>query len=544
MYPLRLTLRQRLAFSYGAVIVLLIAVSFLGLGVLADLSRITDDALKDKYPKTILVNQIINDLESSARAMRNTLFLKDDPQLQQQLIEIQTAKTRMVEALASLKKYAAAVGADAQVTDIVREIEIVNSAYVVNQDDFVNMVSEKRMNEAKNLLLVDLHPYQIQYFDLLHKLNRHQSVLMADASDEIFQASNYARKLIIALTVVAVLLSIFITVFIARSLLAQLGGEPDYAATIAKRITAGDLSSDIYIDSGDESSLLFVMRAMRDRLLERTDSLESANLELEAMVDTLKRTQDDLVSSEKMAALGYLVAGIAHELNTPIGNGVMTASTLADMTNAMSESLKNNSVRRSALDHFFTEMQQGEEILLRNLNRASELVSSFKQVAVDRETSQFRKFMLSDVVNEILLTLQPTIKTTPFKLVCEVAPGISMETYPGPLGQVLTNLINNALIHGFDRRENGTIVVSVQNETDQTLELLVADDGVGIPPENLPHIYEPFFTTRLGFGGSGLGLHIVHNVVHALLRGKIKVQSEINMGTTFTISLPKKITPD
>jgi two-component system NtrC family sensor kinase len=544
MYPLRLTLRQRLAFSYGAVIVLLIAVSFLGLGVLADLSRITDDALKDKYPKTILVNQIINDLESSARAMRNTLFLKDDPQLQQQLIEIQTAKTRMVEALANLKKYAAAVGADAQVTDIVREIEIVNSAYVVNQDDFVNMVSEKRMNEAKNLLLVDLHPYQIQYFDLLHKLNRHQSVLMSDASDEIFQASNYARKLIIALTVVAVLLSIFITVFIARSLLAQLGGEPDYAATIAKRITAGDLSSDIYIDSGDQSSLLFVMRAMRDRLLERTDSLESANLELEAMVDTLKRTQDDLVSSEKMAALGYLVAGIAHELNTPIGNGVMTASTLADMTNAMSESLKNNSVRRSALDHFFTEMQQGEEILLRNLNRASELVSSFKQVAVDRETSQFRKFMLSDVVNEILLTLQPTIKTTPFKLVCEVAPGISMETYPGPLGQVLTNLINNALIHGFDRRENGTIVVSVQNETAQTLELLVADDGVGIPPENLPHIYEPFFTTRLGFGGSGLGLHIVHNVVHALLHGKIKVQSEINMGTTFTISLPKKITPD
>lgn len=543
MFAFRLKLGQRLALSYGVVIISLIAVTFVGLGMLADLSRITDDALKEKYPKTIVVNQIINDLESSARAMRNTLFLNDDHELQQQLIEIKAAKLLMAEALANLKNYAAITGSGGQVSEIVREIEIVNSAYVVNQDDFVNLVAEKRMSEAKNLLLVDLHPYQIQYFDLLHKLNRHQSALMVNASAEISHAYGYARKLMLVLTVVAALLSIFITVFITRSLLAQLGGEPDYAADIAKRIAIGDLTSDIHIGRRDQSSLLYVMRAMRDRLLERTDALESANLELEAMVDTLKRTQDDLVSSEKMAALGYLVAGVAHELNTPIGNGVMTASTLADMTKEMADNLKNNSVRRSVLDVFFKDMQHGEEILLRNLTRASELVSSFKQVAVDRETSQFRSFMLNDVVNEIILTLQPIIKKTPFELVSHIGSGVLMESYPGPLGQVLTNLINNALIHGFDRRVTGTIVISMQNETDQTLDLLVTDDGVGISPEHLSHIYDPFFTTKLGSGGSGLGLHIVHNVVHTLLLGKIRVQSEINVGTTFTISLPRKITP-
>lgn len=534
-----LKLGQRLALSYGIVIALLIGVAFAGLGALIELSHTTEDALKDKYPKTILVNQLINNLETIARAMRNTLFLNEAQQIQDQLLEINLTKIQMAASLASLKKSVN----DAQGAQIIREIEIVHSAYIVNQEDFVSLVAGNRMGEAKNLLLVDLHPYQIQYFNFLHALNRHQSTLMANASLEISQTYLFARKVMLIITAVAALLSIVITVFITSSLLKQLGGEPAYAAAVAKKITTGDLSSKIQIKAVDQSSLLYVMERMRNSLLERSEALESSNLELEAMVNTLKNTQDELVLSEKMAALGFLVAGVAHELNTPLGNGVMAASTLADQTKNMFENFKNAAVKRSMLETYFIEAQEGEDILMRNLNRASELVASFKQVAVDRQTSQLRKFALRDVVRETVLVLQPVLKRTPFVIVCDIPNEIEMESYPGPLGQVLSNLINNALIHGFEHRTKGEIRISARQAPAQLIELSIADDGIGIAPAHLTRIYDPFFTTKLGHGGSGLGLHIVHNIVHTVLLGKIRVESVVGAGTKFVLTLPIQISP-
>lgn len=530
----RLKLGQRLALSYGFVIVLLITVSLVGLQMLSGLEKTTSEALTDRYPKTILVNRVINDLESIARAMRNTLFLNDARQIQEQLLDINVAKLKMADSLALLKN---GIHDDAG-KEIMHEIEIVHSAYIVNQEDFVSLVSEKRMGEAKNLLLVDLNPYQIQYFDALQKLNRLQSASMADASAKITSTYLSAKNLMLALASVAAILSVVITAWITRSLLRQLGGEPDYAASIARKIAIGDLSSEIRVNAGDESSLLFVMREMRDRLVERTEALETANTELEATVETLKRTQGELVSSEKMAALGSLVAGVAHELNTPIGNSVMTASTLADITEELVESAQTNSMKRSTLEHYIAEIQHGSDILLRNLRRASELVLSFKQVAVDRETSQFRHFLLKDVMHEIVLMLQPIFKKTNFVLSVDIDPGITMDSYPGPLGQVLTNLINNALIHAFENRTEGKIGISASVTNGDAVKLIVTDDGHGISPENLPRIFDPFFTTKLGSGGSGLGLHIAYNIVHTVLQGKIQVESKLGVGTRFELVLP------
>ncbi|MBI3286159.1 MAG: MCP four helix bundle domain-containing protein [Burkholderiales bacterium] len=539
MSGLHLKLGQRLALSYGAVIVLLIAMSFVGLGMLSRLSTTTDDALKDKYPKTILVNQVVNELEVIARAMRNTLFLNEAAQIQEQLDDIKSANNRMAATLTQLKQDITSARGRA----IIREMEIVHSAYIVNQEDFIRLLEEKRMSEAKNLLLVDLNPYQVQYFDLLRKLNQYQSELMTNASSEVALTYVSARNVILGLALFAALLSLLITTVITRSLLKQLGGEPDYAAEVAQQIAHGNLSSQILLMKGDQTSLLSVMSSMRDRLLERTEALENTNSELEATVETLKRTQTDLVASEKMAALGSLVAGVAHELNTPLGNSVLAASTITDLTRLITESIAGHQLRRAELDQHLKEIQHGGEILLRNLSRASELVSSFKQVAVDRQTSQFREFLLADIVHETLLTLHPIYKKMEVEIMTDIPPEISMHSYPGPLGQVITNLVHNALVHGFENQRPGKIHIAAHTISPNQLSLVIADDGVGIPPGNLPRIFDPFFTTKLGKGGSGLGLHIVYNIVHTILLGNIQVSSKLDLGARFELTLPIRIIP-
>ncbi|MBV8633833.1 MAG: MCP four helix bundle domain-containing protein, partial [Burkholderiaceae bacterium] len=492
-------------------------------------------------PKTILVNQVTNELNVIARAMRNALILADPDELQQQLRDVSASAQKMGDSLSKLERGIA----DPKGRELLSQIRIVHSAYIVNQDDFIKLVEAHKMGEARNLLLVDLYGYQNSYFALLDELNRNQSRLMDQAAQEVGATYRTARDAMLVLIVVAVLLSITITYLISHSLLRQLGGEPDYAAAMARRIAAGDLSSRIAIGDSDHSSLLYAMSGMRDTLVERGNALQDANNELAKTIeklgetiDTLNRAREDLVNSEKLAALGSLVAGISHELNTPIGNSLMAASTCNDLTRAFTAEYGHGGVSRSQFDAFLASVAEANNILLRNLNRAADLVQGFKQVAVDRETSQGRRFQLDEVIGEILLMLHPRIKKTPFKVVPKVPEGIAMNSYPGPLGQVVINLVNNALIHGFDRRDAGTVVISAHVLPGEWVELSVHDDGQGIAPEHLKRIYDPFFTTKMGAGGSGLGLHIAYNIVTGLLAGKIKVVSEINVGTTFTLTLP------
>ncbi|HEX8955382.1 MAG TPA: ATP-binding protein [Burkholderiaceae bacterium] len=541
-----LKIGQRLALSYGSIILLLVATTFAGIGKLRALSETTDDALNDKYPKTILVNQVTDQLNIIARAMRNALILADPDELQQQLRDVSSSAQAMEESLSRLERGIT----DPEGKELLARIRIVHSAYIVNQDDFVKLVAAHKMGEAKNLLLVDLYGYQNSYFALLDELNRNQGRLMDQAAQEVRATYLTARDAMIALVAVAVLLSVAITYAIRRSLLKQLGGEPDYAAAMARRIAGGDLSSRIAIGDSDHSSLLYAMSGMRDTLVERGNALQETNNELaktiEALgetIDSLNRAREDLVNSEKLAALGSLVAGVSHELNTPIGNSLMAASTCSDLTRAFTADYGRGAISRAQFDGFLANVAEANNILLRNLNRAADLVQGFKQVAVDRETSQGRRFQLDDTVGEILLMLQPRIKKTPFKIVTDIPPGIAMNSYPGPLGQVLINLVNNALLHGFDKRDAGTVTIRAHTLPGQLVEISVHDDGKGIAPEHLKRIYDPFFTTKMGAGGSGLGLHIVYNIVTGLLAGKIKVISEVNIGTAFTLTLPLQAYP-
>lgn len=276
------------------------------------------------------------------------------------------------------------------------------------------------------------------------------------------------------------------------------------------------------------------------RVQERTSKLERANAELGEALESLKLAQNELVRAEKLAALGSLVAGVAHELNTPIGNSVTVASTLQHKTQEFGRAVASGKLMRSSLDSFLDDARTASDLLLRSLSQANDLVSSFKQVAVDQASAQRRRFDLRLVAEEVAVTLAPMLRKTPFKLDLDLADNVVMDSYPGSIGQVITNLVTNALAHAFENRDHGLMQLKTWRRGLHMVEMTFTDDGAGIPESDMKRVFDPFFTTRLGRGGSGLGLHIVYNLVTRVLGGRIQATSQVGVGTRFQISLPMK----
>ncbi|WP_019937996.1 PAS domain-containing protein [Bordetella sp. FB-8] len=269
---------------------------------------------------------------------------------------------------------------------------------------------------------------------------------------------------------------------------------------------------------------------LEQRVHERTAKLS-------AVLDGLRRTQKELLQSEKLASLGALVAGVAHELNTPIGTAVTVASTLVQ-THKRFTALTESGLTRSGLAEYLNDVQEGGLIIERNLQRAAELIGGFKQLAVDQTSYQRRTFCVYDVVQEIILSMKPTLRKTKFELVTDIPKDLILDSLPGPLGQVLINLINNALLHAFGDRDKGTISLTARATEAGWLSVAVSDDGRGIPLEHQRKIFDPFFTTKMGQGGSGLGLHITYTLVTGPLGGRIQLHSTPGQGTRFVLHLP------
>jgi PAS domain S-box-containing protein len=276
---------------------------------------------------------------------------------------------------------------------------------------------------------------------------------------------------------------------------------------------------------------------LEQRVLERTTQLEQANGNLSEALQTLELARDNLVQSEKLASLGALVAGVAHEINTPVGNGLIVASALDERVRDFAVAM-GQPMQRSRLELFVNETQTAVDLLVRSLTRAATLVTSFKQVAVDQTSSQRRTFELAELVDEVVLTISPTIRRAQCKVEVQIAPMPVLDSFPGPLVQVLTNLINNALVHGFADGRTGCISITALPAGASQIEITVQDDGAGIAPEHIKRIFDPFFTTRMGQGGSGLGLHIVHNIVTGVLGGRIDVHSGRGQGARFVMVVP------
>jgi signal transduction histidine kinase len=269
------------------------------------------------------------------------------------------------------------------------------------------------------------------------------------------------------------------------------------------------------------------------------DSRELAEGELVRSLHHLEMTRGHLVESEKMASLGSLVAGVAHEINTPVGIAVSAASYLQDRTRAVREKLECGTLAQADVASYLDDAAQSARLLLSNANRAAQLVQSFKQVAVDQTSDDRRRFDLKKYVEETLLSLQPKLMGTRVAVHVDCVPGIEMDSYPGPLAQVITNLILNSLQHGFAAGANGTIHITARLDGDDEVVFCHEDDGCGIPEDLHNRIFEPFFTTRRGLGGSGLGLHLVYNIVTARLNGSIHVKTRAGGGTLFVLRLPR-----
>lgn len=270
-------------------------------------------------------------------------------------------------------------------------------------------------------------------------------------------------------------------------------------------------------------------------------TLEELNRDLEARVQArnaeLKHAMGQLVQSEKLAALGSLVAGVAHELNTPIGNVMAVASTLTEEVADFSQKLLSGAARRSDVEKAATRLQEASALIERNATKAAKLINDFKEVAVDQSSTRRRHFALLDVVNEVLSTTRPLFKNAKHQVELTIPEDLVLDSYPGPLEQVLTNFLTNSLNHGFEGMVCGRISIEARPEGDDVV-VEYADDGCGIAADNLQHIFEPFYTTKLGRGGSGLGLYIAYNLVSNVLGGSISVHSTPGAGARFVLHLP------
>ena len=261
----------------------------------------------------------------------------------------------------------------------------------------------------------------------------------------------------------------------------------------------------------------------------------------EKMLADLRDAQAHLVQAEKLASLGQLVAGVAHEINTPLGLALTTSTTIEDDLRQLGHTITSGKVRRSELDRRITRVNAGLRLVFANLTRAADLVQSFKQVAIDQTIEEQRSSELQPWLAELVSTLEPLVRRKGHSFQVQCAKGIILDSYPGALAQVISNLILNAIVHGFPEGRSGRLGLVVSRPAADEVRLVFSDDGVGIPAEDLPKVFDPFFTTRRARGSTGLGLHIVFNLVAGSLQGQIEVASTVGRGTTFTVSLPARL---
>ena len=256
-------------------------------------------------------------------------------------------------------------------------------------------------------------------------------------------------------------------------------------------------------------------------------------------ISELKEAQDQLLQAEKLASLGGLVAGVAHEVNTPVGVGVTAASHLRRKVDEFNALLAAGGLKKSQLDKFLATTTESSDIILSNLRRAAELIHSFKQVAVDQSSSEGRRFLIREYLDEIMLSLRPQLKKTQHVVTITCDEKLEIDSTPGAWSQIITNLVQNSLIHAFDEGTVGNIDITVESQG-QHIILRYRDDGKGMPKEVADHVFDPFFTTRRGQGGSGLGMHVVFNLATQKLGGEIDVLSTPGKGTEFVLKLPRK----
>jgi signal transduction histidine kinase len=345
------------------------------------------------------------------------------------------------------------------------------------------------------------------------------------------------------LSIAVIFLGIIITagVLIALSIRLPL----QQIMTAMRAITSGDYDRKVQ-GTGASDEVGAMARAVEvfreNAIAKRTteDELRTSKEKAEGALLELNTAQQNLIDAERLAALGGLVAGVAHEVNNPIGISLTVASSFSRRAEMFEAELKSASpLRRSQLEEFVRTSRDAAQQLVANLHRAGELIQSFKQVAVDRSHVERRQFSLSEATDQIIASLRPVLKKAPITLSVDVPEGLLIDGYPGSYGQILTNLFLNAANHAFADGRAGAISISARPRGHDDIEIIFADNGAGMTSDVRRQAFDPFFTTRRNEGGTGLGLHIVYNLVTQQLGGRMMLDSRPGQGTTFRIIMPR-----
>ncbi len=290
----------------------------------------------------------------------------------------------------------------------------------------------------------------------------------------------------------------------------------------------------VFRDVTDEykkkEELLALNSELENRVQERTQKLEDSFSQLE-------KTQAHLIQTEKMASLGSLVAGISHEINTPIGLGITSMTHFVSQTQKLKERYEKEEMEQEDFEGYLENADQLAQVTYKNLKRAAELVKSFKQISIDQTSERQREFNLQDYTNETLISLQNKIKHTDVKVEVHSPKTLNIYSYPGAFSQIITNLVMNSLIHAYSAKDSGLIILNFELE-ESNLLFTYTDDGKGISQEHISQIFDPFFTTNRAHGGSGLGLNIIYNIVTVQLKGTLECKSEQGQGTAFIMTIP------
>jgi signal transduction histidine kinase len=381
---------------------------------------------------------------------------------------------------------------------------------------------------------------------MISDMDRSASALLERARElnDLFTAfanriSDWVRTILIIGAAVGVLLGAVLAIIVARSIIQPLGRLKTRMMELANDPFAGPVAEGERRDELGEmarAANFFVTEIGR-----REHALRRAKERADTALADLRQTQDDLIQYEKLASLGQLVAGVAHEINTPVGIALTTATSMSAEAKDFGDAATSGKLLRSQFEHFVARITEGTQLLQTNLNRAAELVYSFKQVAVDQTSGERRTFPLDSWLNELLTSLGPVLRKSGHEVRIECREGLTMDTYPGALAQVVTNLVMNAVSHAYDEDQAGHMVLRVEEQKNNWLRFTFTDDGRGIPKENHERIFEPFFTTGRSHGSTGLGLHIVYNLVTNSLQGRINLESEVGKGARFIIDVPRNV---
>jgi signal transduction histidine kinase len=401
----------------------------------------------------------------------------------------------------------------------------------------------KTLNEQfaarANLLQTAIDDNQAAMIEVINRLSSQMNAreTRAQGSFDRTLADLYQNVAIVA--IVFLTLIVIVGVAIARSIILPLREIMDAMhSVVTEKYDAPIEGTQARDEIGEMARAVAVFRENAIAKRKAENELRASKEHAEKALEDLREAQKNLIAAEKLAALGGLVAGVAHEVNNPIGISLTVASSLARRCDDFAKEVGSGPLRRSRLDEFLETGRDAANQLVANLQRAGELVQSFKQVAVDRSHADRRQFDLRESTDHIVSSLRPVLKKSQIALTIDVPPGIIMDSYPGSYGQVLTNLFLNSVIHAFPNGRTGSIMVEARRVGDD-VNILVSDDGVGMSEETQRRAFDPFFTTRRNEGGTGLGLHIIFNLVNQQLGGQVTFESRLGWGTRFRIAIPR-----